>query len=86
MPRYTFHWTGSDRSPEAHWGLNLPDLTAAQRWAETETYNLSSVRRHADVMEGTVTIADDQDVPVACILAREVLARQPESSLSSFAA
>src|SRR3712207_3304168 len=53
MPRYTFHWTGGDRSPDAHWSLNLPDLAAAQRWAETETYNLSSVRRLADLMEST---------------------------------
>ncbi len=86
MPRYTFHWTGGDRSPDAHWSLNLPDLAVAQRWAETEIYNLSSVRRLADLMEGALTIADEQDVPLACVLAREVLARQPESSLSSFAA
>ena len=86
MPRYTFHWTGCDRSPEAHWSVNLPDLAAAQRWAETETYNLTSVRRLADLIEGAVTIADEQDVPLAYILAREVLARRPESSTSSFAA
>ncbi len=86
MPRYTFHWTGGDRSPDAHWSINLPDLAAAQRWAETETYNLSSVRRLADLMEGAVTIADEQDVPLAYVLAREVLARQPECSLSAFAA
>ena len=86
MPRYTFHWTGGNRSPDAHWSVNLPDLATAQRWAETETYNLTSVRRLADLIEGAVTIADEQDVPLAYILAREVLARRPESSTSSFAA
>ena len=79
MPRYTFRWTGSDRSPEAHWDLNLPDLAAAQRWAETETRNLSSVRRLADVMAGALTITDEHDVPLACVLAREVFARHAES-------
>ena len=86
MPRYTFHWTGSDRSPETHWGLDLPDPAAAQRWAETETYNLSSVRRLADVLEGAVTIADEHDVPLAYVLAREVFGRLSGSSHSSFAA
>lgn len=86
MPRYTFHWTGGHCSPEAHWSLDLSDLAEAQRWAETETYNLSSVRRLADLMEGVVTITDEQDVPRAYVLAREVFARVPRSSHSSFAA
>ena len=87
MPRYTFHWTGGHCSPEAHWSLDLSDLAAAQRWAETETYNLSTVRRLADLMEGVVTITDEQDVPRAYVLAREVLTNPAESSrFSSFAA
>jgi hypothetical protein len=86
MPRYTFHWECNERPAQDCWCVDLPDLTAAQRWAETETYNLSSVRRLADVMEGAVTIADEHDVPLAYVLAREVFGRLSGSSHSSFAA
>lgn len=86
MPRYTFHWECNKRSAQDCWCVDLPDLTAAQRWAETETRNLFTVRRLADVMEGAVTIADEHDVPLACVPARDVFARHAESSPSSFAA
>ncbi len=78
MPRYYFHWKCNKRSTRDCWGVELPDLAAARRWAETETCNLVSVRRITDLMQGAITIADESDAPLAQVFARDVFSTPAE--------
>ncbi len=72
MPQYYFHWECNKRSTRDCWGVELPDLAAARRWAETETCNLVSVWGIRDLVQGAITIADDSDAPLAQVFARDV--------------
>ncbi len=80
MARFYFHSDGNGRFTHDRAGVELPDLAAAQNWAETDLYAMVMAERTKDRQLITVTIADRGGAALLQISSRDVLtsrANQP---------
>ncbi len=74
MTRYYFHSDHNGRFTRDGSGVELPDLSAARNWAETDLYAMVMAERTKDRPPITVTIADQDGAALLQISSQDVLA------------